>query len=231
MRLLLELSNFVTNYTKILCFLQCNLLFYSFVLFVLLFNTWLLCVYCNPGTSLRGHSGEWDDKRPGILMGPQKTNIFKWWWRRVDAVCFRLDALDGFNGEVMSEPRPEDRKGIGWVKIGRFSSAKRLGAEIQWLWSMESFIYATTNTSLVSVFLFPAPLVWVLEWGRGGAEYCWLSSDTEYAWEINVCHLKPLTFEGYLLLQHNWAHPDWYTFQGHTEAENFIHLVFQYMFM
>ena len=58
MRLLLELSNFVTNYTKILCFLQCNLLFYSFVLFVLLFNTWLLCVYCNPGTSLRGHSGE-----------------------------------------------------------------------------------------------------------------------------------------------------------------------------
>lgn len=55
MRLLLELSNFVTNYTKILCFLQCNLLFCSFVL---LFNTWLLCVYCNPGTSLRGHSGE-----------------------------------------------------------------------------------------------------------------------------------------------------------------------------
>lgn len=76
---------------------------------------------------------------------------------------FRLDALDGFNGEVMSEPRPEDRKGIEWVKIGRFSSAKHLGAEIQWLWSMESFIYATTNTSLVSVFLFPAPLIWVLE--------------------------------------------------------------------
>ena len=131
MRLLLELSNFVTNYTKILCFLQCNLLFYSFVLFVLLFNTWLLYIYCNPGTSLRGHSGEWDDKRPDILMGPQKTNIFKWWWRRVDAVCFRLDALDGFSGEVMSEPRPEDRKGIGWVKIWRSSSAKHLRAEIR----------------------------------------------------------------------------------------------------
>ena len=32
-------------------------------------------------------------------------------------MCCRLDALDGFSGEVMSEPRPEDRKGIGWVKI------------------------------------------------------------------------------------------------------------------
>lgn len=55
MRLLLELTNFVTNYTKILCFLQCNLLFYSLVP---LFNTWLLCIYCVAGTGLRGHSGE-----------------------------------------------------------------------------------------------------------------------------------------------------------------------------
>lgn len=157
MRLLLELSNFVTNYTKILCFLQCNLLFYSFVLFVLLFNTCLMCIYCNPGTRLRGHSGEGDDKRPDILMRTPKTNIFKWWWRREDAVCFRLDALDGFNGEVTSEPRPEDRKGTGWVKIWRSRSAKHLRAKVPWLWSMESFIYATTNTSVfyfsVSCFL------------------------------------------------------------------------------
>lgn len=80
-------------------------------------------------------------------------------------------------------------------------------------------------------FLFSAPLIWVLEWGQCGIEYCWPSADTEYAWEINFCHLKPLAFEGYLLLQHNWAHPDWYTFQGHTEAEDFIQLVFQYMFV
>lgn len=45
-----------------------------------------------------------------------------------------------------------------------------------------------------------------------------------------TCHCQLLTLEGSLLLRHNLAHPDGYVFQGHTEVEDFIHLVFQQLF-
>lgn len=66
---------------------------------------------------------------------------------------------------------------------------------------MEYFIYATTNTFPIFDFLFPVsysiglgPIVRKM-WGRAIAD----PPQTQYEWEINLCHLKPLIFEDYLL--------------------------------